>query len=88
MARVIMEIRALLELGSDEEEVRESIETALRGLESELVGSSKVPVAFGIEALKLLVRAPEREGISSAITEAMEKIKGISSVEIERMSRA
>ena len=87
MDEVVMEVRALLQVGVGDQKVRRKIRDRLKNLNSVVVDAKKAPIAFGIEALHLLIRAPELEGVSSRIAEAIEGVKGVSSVEVGRMSR-
>ncbi len=88
MTKILMEVRVLLEVESDREKVLESIRDSLRENSAELLDFDKVPIAFGIEALNLFIRAPEEEGITTKVLDGISNVEGVSSVEIGRTSRA
>ena len=87
MAKLLMEVRVLLEVDANHEEVLESIRRSLKENNAELLDFDKVPIAFGIEALNLFIRAPEEEEITTKVLEGLRIIEGVSSVEIGRTSR-
>jgi len=87
MAKLLMEVRVLLEVDVNHEEVLESIRSSLKENNAELLDFDEVPIAFGIEALNLFIQAPEEEEITTKVLEGLRIIEGVSSVEIGRTSR-
>ncbi len=87
MGKVLMEVRVLLEVDADHEMVLDSIRGSLMENNAEVLEFNKVPIAFGIEALNLLIRAPEEEGITTRVLDRIKMVEGVSSVEIGRTSR-
>lgn len=87
MGSILMEVRVLLEVETDHEKVMESIRDSLSINNAVLLDFNKVPIAFGIEALNLLIRAPEEEEITTKVLDGIKNVEGVSSVEIGRTSR-
>lgn len=69
------------------DELLENIKKALpEGVE--LIQHEKVPVAFGLNLLKLYLSMPEEsEGGTSKLEEAIKGVEGVSEVEVEAVHR-
>lgn len=54
----------------------------------ELMRFDKVPIAFGLSALRLYILMPEEEeGGTEKLEEAVKKVEGVSEVEVEMLHR-
>lgn len=49
--------------------------------------TDKEPVAFGLEALKILVRIPDEEGGTEQVEDTVSDIDGVNTVEVESINR-
>ncbi len=87
MARVMAQFRVLVDPGVDPEEVAGKIQESLEPLGVQLMDRRQAELAFGIVALTILLSTPEEEGITDKVEEALSSIPGVSSVELETMSR-
>jgi len=88
MARVLAQFRVLLDPDTDPEKVSSEIAAAVEPLGVQFMDKKSAPVAFGIMALTVLLSTPEEEGITEKIVDALSSIPGVSSVELEAMSRS
>jgi len=88
MARVLAQFRVLLDPDTDPENVSSQIAAAVEPLGVQFMDKKVAPVAFGIVALTILLSTPEEEGITDKIVDALSSIPGVSSVELEAMSRS
>lgn len=72
----------------------EGIETDLDSLEQEIKTKidpqkiERVPIAFGLNAIKIVKVIPEKEGEADRIADEIKKTNGVQSVEIVEMTRS
>ncbi|ALU11675.1 elongation factor 1-beta [Ignicoccus islandicus DSM 13165] len=54
----------------------------------EIIKSERIPVAFGLNLLKLYITMPEEtEGGTSALEDLLKEVEGVSEVEVESVHR-
>lgn len=88
MAKIVATVRVLLDGSVESARVVEEIERALSSIGSSLEGYKEEPIGFGINALNIVLIAPEEDGITDRIMDAMQGVRGVSSAEFEMVSRA
>lgn len=66
----------------DTDELLEDIKS-----EVEVKDSETEAVAFGLEALKILVDVPDEEGGTDEVEEVVSEIEGVNTVEVESVTR-
>ena len=88
MARIMAQVRVLLDGSVPTEKVVEGIRSSLERIGSNLERYEERPVGFGIVALNVVLTAPEEDGITDRIMESIQSVEGVSSAELERVSRA
>lgn len=88
MARVVVAVRVFpsgVEIDRNEllEKIRSSLPTNYM-----LVGSSEIPIAFGYNALRILVTMPEEtEGGTDELESVLRGVEGVDEVEVEFVHR-
>ncbi|MCC6028804.1 MAG: elongation factor 1-beta [Candidatus Korarchaeum sp.] len=87
MARILAIYRVLLDGSISSEEVVRSIREELEKKGFKLEGYDENPIGFGIVALNLKITAPEEDGVTDAISNVLEGLEGVSSVELDIVSR-
>jgi len=87
MARVLSLYRILVPPEVDLDAVKGAIPSALSEIGVQILEIEEAPLAFGVTAIRILLSAPEEEGVTDRIGEALSSIEGVSSVELERESR-
>jgi len=70
----------------DLEELRGKIKEAVSGV-AEVKDFAEQPIAFGIKALIALVMLEDAEGGTDRVEEAISKVDGVESVQVEEVSR-
>ncbi len=88
MAKVLVILKVFPD--SPERDLNELIENIEKALPQgvELIQHEKVPVAFGLNLLKLYLSMPEEsEGGTSSLEEAIKKVEGVSEIEVEAVHR-
>ncbi|MEM1722724.1 MAG: elongation factor 1-beta [Candidatus Jordarchaeales archaeon] len=55
--------------------------------EAKLHSSEKVPIAFGLNALRLNILVPEEEKAASQVESAIASTEGVSEIEVEMVRR-
>ncbi len=88
MARIMALVRVLLDGSVEPAKVVEDLKKALSSIGGNLESYEEKPIGFGITALSVVLTAPEEDGITDKIMEAIQGIEGVSSAELERVSRA
>ncbi|HDI74108.1 MAG TPA: hypothetical protein ENF57_03770 [Candidatus Korarchaeota archaeon] len=88
MARIMALVRVLLDGSVELSKVVEELKGALVSIGGNLEGYEEKPIGFGITALSVMLTAPEEDGITDRIMDAIQGVKGVSSAELERVSRA
>lgn len=69
----------------DVESWREDVKKAVEG---EVLKMEKVPVAFGLNCLKVIFTLPDKEGVMDKTEDALKNIEGVQDVSIIDMSRS
>ncbi len=87
MARILAIYRVLLDGSMSSEEAVQRIRGELEKRGFKLEGYDESPIGFGIVALSLKITAPEEDGITDAISSVLEESEGVSSVELDMVSR-
>jgi len=87
MARILAIYRVLLDGSISSEEAVQRIRKELEGKGFRLEGYDESPIGFGIVALNLKITAPEEDGVTDAISSVLEGLEGVSSVELDIVSR-
>lgn len=85
--RIMAMVRVLLDGSLESSRVVEELKKELSSIAS-LESYEEKPVGFGITALSIVLIAPEEDGITDRIMETIERVEGVSSAELERVSRA
>ncbi len=88
MARIMALVRVLLDGSVESSKVLEDLRSALSSIGGNLESHEEKPIGFGITALNVVLTAPEEDGITDKIMEAIQGVKGVSSAELERVTRA
>ncbi len=88
MARIMALVRVLLDGSVESAKIVEDLRKALSSIGSSLESYEEKPIGFGITALSVVLTAPEEDGITDRIMEVIQGIEGVSSAELERVSRA
>ena len=85
MGEVALQYRVLPEgLDIDLDDLRKKVEQALpEG--AQLKASEKKPVAFGLQALHVLVVLDDKKGGADAVEAAIAGVAGVQSVEVQQM---
>ncbi|RLF12416.1 MAG: elongation factor 1-beta [Thermoprotei archaeon] len=87
MAKVMAVVKVMPEdVGINLEQLKDDIQKSLPEGVS-LQKSAVEEVAFGIKVLKLVLLLPEEEGGTYQVEEAISKVKGVSQVEVEMVTR-
>ena len=68
------------------EDLKEKIKSEVSGI-AEIRDFAEQPIAFGIKALIALVMLEDAEGGTDRVEEAISKIEGVESVQVEEVSR-
>jgi len=87
MARVLSLYRILVPPEADLDTVKSAIPPTLSEMGVQILEIEEAPLAFGVTAIRVLLSAPEEEGVTDRIEQALSSIEGVSSVELERESR-
>ncbi|ACB08146.1 Translation elongation factor EF1B, beta and delta chains, guanine nucleotide exchange [Candidatus Korarchaeum cryptofilum OPF8] len=87
MARILAIYRVLLDGSISSDEAIQRIRKELEDKGFKLEGYDENPIGFGIVALNLKITAPEEDGITDAISSVLEELEGVSSVELDMVSR-
>jgi len=87
MARILAIYRILLDGTLEEGEVLERMRGELEGRGFRLEGHEVNPIGFGIVSITVRVTAPEEDGITDEISNILEGMEGVSSVELDMVSR-
>ncbi len=85
---MIAEFRVLADPEVEVNSIEGAVGDSIRRVGGELMGTEAAPLAFGITSLRIVVAAPEEEGITERLARALSEIEGVSSVEILRVTRA
>ncbi|MFH1895549.1 MAG: elongation factor 1-beta [archaeon] len=82
MGKMVLIYRIAPEGIEETEQIEKAIPKKLKGL-GELKDMKREPIAFGLEAIKIAIvtEAKGTEGITEKIEQALNAIKGVSSVE-------
>ena len=88
MAKIMAMIRVLLDGSVQPPDVVEGIRKALQSVGANLERYEENPIGFGITALNVILTAPEEDGITDRIMDTLQGVEGVSSVELEMVSRA
>lgn len=88
MARVLVIVKVLpSDINIDLNELKKKIENELSE-NYEIKGYDIEPIAFGLKALRLYVFMPENiEGGTEPLEKMIEKVEGVSQVEVETVHR-
>jgi|YelNatPaOPRAMG01_1025707.scaffolds.fasta_scaffold00131_65 elongation factor 1-beta len=88
MAKVLVKLRIFPEsVDLDLKELTRHISERLPE-NSKIEGFREEPIAFGLNALILLVSMPDEEGIMNKVEEAIRATQGVSEIQIMSVSRA
>ncbi|MCS7102428.1 MAG: hypothetical protein NZ992_00925 [Candidatus Korarchaeum sp.] len=87
MARILAVYRVLLDGTLGEAEVLERMRIELKAKGFKLEGYEVNPIGFGIVAVIVRVTAPEEDGVTDEISNLLEGIEGVSSIELDMVSR-
>ena len=88
MAKIMAMVRVLLDGSVQPSNVVEGIRKALQSVGASLERYEENPIGFGITALNVILTAPEEDSITDRIMDALQGVEGVSSVELEMVSRA
>jgi len=88
MAKIMAMVRVLLDGSVQPPDVVEGIRKALQSVGASLERYEENPIGFGITALNVILTAPEEDGITDRIMDTLQGVEGVSSVELEMVSRA
>jgi len=88
MGKVSLLYRIIPDVEKNREELLSEINEKLEEIEGRIEDSKEKPLAFGLVEVELLITAPEREeSVSDLVENIFRSIDGISSFELERISR-
>ncbi len=88
MARIMALVRVLLDGSVESAKVIQGLKEAISSIDGNLEKYEEKPIGFGITALSVVLTAPEEDGITDKIMDVIQKVKGVSSAELEGVSRA
>ncbi len=88
MARIMALVRALLDGSVELTKVVQELKEAISSIDGKLERYEEKPIGFGITSLSMVLTAPEEDGITDRIMDIVQGVKGISSAELEGVSRA
>ncbi len=88
MGKVSLLYRIIPDVEKNREELLSEINKKLEKIDGRIEDSKEKPLAFGLVEVELLITAPEREeSVSDLVENIFRSIDGISSFELERISR-
>lgn len=87
MARILAVYRVLLDGSLGVEEALGKMRAGLEEKGFRLEGHEVNPIGFGIVAVTVKVTAPEMDGVTDEISNILEATEGVSSVELDMVSR-
>ncbi|MEM0192350.1 MAG: hypothetical protein QXJ48_04330 [Candidatus Korarchaeum sp.] len=87
MARILAVYRVLLDGTLGEDEVLGNMRSELEAKGFRLESYEVNPIGFGIVAVTVRVTAPEEDGVTDEISNILEGLEGVSSVELDIVSR-
>ncbi len=88
MGKVSLLYRIIPDVEKNREELLSEINKKLEEIDGRIEDSKEKPLAFGLVEVELLITAPEREeSVSDLVENIFRSIDGISSFELERISR-
>ncbi len=88
MAKIMALVRVLLDGSVESAKVIQGLREAISSINGNLEKYEEKPIGFGITALSIVLTAPEEDGITDKIMDVVQKVKGVSSAELEGVSRA
>lgn len=83
MAKVIVKLRVMPESPEiDLNNVIDEIKSKIEAFNATLEASEKKPIAFGLNALEMILLVDEEKGSTEQLEEDIKKIDGVQSVEV------
>lgn len=87
MGRLGMVFRTVLDGERSSSDIVNDLKERLKELEVEVADYREEPIGFGVSQLVLFLVGPDSEEISDRVEQMLGEIKGISSFELDRISR-
>ncbi|MGC8931777.1 MAG: hypothetical protein ACP5KE_01195 [Candidatus Methanodesulfokora sp.] len=87
MGKIGMVFRAILDGERKAIDIVKELKEKLGGLEVEVADYREEPIGFGVSQLMIFLVGPDNEDVSDRVEQILGETKGISSFELDRISR-